>query len=111
MADRYNPNEGPSVNGVSRGDETATLRRLERPANVTEEGPRRPPGKFGAAADGWDAYNAWIDRVRQPAPPSRHAVVAKSLHSLSSYKNWADKARGAFEPSGTPVPTGVGKLK
>jgi hypothetical protein len=28
---------------------------------------------------------------------SRQAVVAKSLYSVSSYKNWADKARGAFD--------------
>ena len=56
--------------------------------------------KFGAAADGWEAYNSWLDRVRQPAarPMSRQAVVAKALYSVSSYKNWADKARGAFDP-------------
>jgi len=54
--------------------------------------------KFGAAAEGWDAYNSWLDRVRQtPGPTSRHAVISKALYSVSSYKNWADKARGAFE--------------
>ena len=53
--------------------------------------------KFGAATDGWDAYNDWLDRVRQPAPPSRQAVISKSLYSVSSYKNWADKARDAFD--------------
>jgi hypothetical protein len=54
--------------------------------------------KFGAAADGWDAYNTWLNRVRQtPGPTSRHAVISKALFSLSSYKNWADKARGAFD--------------
>jgi hypothetical protein len=59
---------------------------------------RRPATKFGAATEGWDAYNAWLDRVRQqPAPPSRQAVIAKSLYSVSSYKSWADKARGAFD--------------
>ncbi len=57
----------------------------------------RTGSKFGAAADGWDAYNSWLDRVRQPSPPSRQAVIAKSLYSVSSYKNWADKARGAFD--------------
>ena len=62
-----------------------------------EAGARRPPNKFGAATDGWDAYNDWLDRVRQPAPPSRQAVIAKSLYSVSSYKNWADKARDAFD--------------
>jgi hypothetical protein len=54
--------------------------------------------KFGAAADGWDAYNTWLTRVRQqPGPTSRQAVIAKSLYSVSSYKNWADKARDAFD--------------
>ena len=106
MVDRYNQNEVSSGNGTPRGDDTATLRRLERPGGAPEAGSRRPPGKFGAAADGWDAYNAWVDRVRQPVPPSRHAVVAKSLYSMSSYKNWADKARGAFEPPGAAVPAG-----
>ena len=58
--------------------------------------PRR--SKFGAAADGWDAYNTWLNRVRQqPGPTSRQAVISKSLQSLSSYKNWADKARDAFD--------------
>jgi hypothetical protein len=54
--------------------------------------------KFGAAADGWDAYNSWLDRVRQqPGSTSRQAVIAKSLYSVSSYKNWADKAKDAFD--------------
>jgi hypothetical protein len=54
--------------------------------------------KFGAAADGWDAYNTWLDRVRQqPGSTSRQAVIAKALYSVSSYKNWADKAKGAFD--------------
>ena len=53
--------------------------------------------KFGAATDGWEAYNTWLNRVRQTGPASRHAVISKALYSLSSYKNWADKARGAFD--------------
>jgi hypothetical protein len=53
--------------------------------------------KFGAATDGWEAYNSWLNRVRQTGPTSRHAVISKALYSLSSYKNWADKARGAFD--------------
>jgi hypothetical protein len=85
-----------------------------RPLPTTEAGARRPGAKFGAAADGWDAYNTWLDRVRQSPPPSRQAVIAKSLYSLSSYKSWADKARGAFDPVGVagvvaPV-TGGGKV-
>jgi hypothetical protein len=79
-----------------------------RPISALEAHPRRPPSKFGAAADGWDAYNSWLDRVRQPTPPSRQAVIAKALYSVSSYKNWADKARGAFDPA--IVPPG-GKVK
>jgi len=54
--------------------------------------------KFGAAAEGWDAYNSWLDRVRQQAgPTSRQAVIAKALYSVSSYKSWADKAKDAFD--------------
>jgi hypothetical protein len=87
-----------------------TPRRVERPVSALEANPRRPPSKFGAATDGWDAYNSWLDRVRQPAPPSRQAVISKSLYSVSSYKNWADKARGAFEPA-APVPAGATKTK
>jgi len=57
--------------------------------------------KFGAAADGWDAYNTWLSRVRQaPGQTSRHAVISKALFSVSSYKNWADKAREAFDDKG-----------
>jgi hypothetical protein len=91
----------------------ATPRRVEpsRPVTAMEANPRRPASKFGAATDGWDAYNSWLDRVRQPAtPPSRQAVIAKALYSVSSYKNWADKARGAFD-AGTSVPGGPAKAK
>jgi hypothetical protein len=68
-----------------------------RPLKASEVGPRRGTTKFGAATDGWDAYNDWLGRVRQPAPPSRQAVISKSLYSIASYKSWADKARGAFD--------------
>ena len=67
------------------------------PVSASEVGPRRATTKFGAATDGWDAYNDWLDRARQPAPPSRQAVISKSLYSIASYKSWADKARGAFD--------------
>lgn len=61
-------------------------------------GVARAPNKFGTATDGWEAYNSWLDRMKQqPAPPSRQAVIAKALYSVSSYKSWADKARGAFD--------------
>jgi hypothetical protein len=69
----------------------------ERPLSAREAAARRGAPKFGAGADGWDAYNNWLDRVRQPSSPSRQAVISKSLYSVSSYKNWADKARGAFD--------------
>jgi hypothetical protein len=75
---------------------------------VVQPGPAGPDGppssepalrsKFGAASEGWEAYNSWLDRVRQqPGPSSRQAVISKALYSVSSYKNWADKARGAFD--------------
>jgi hypothetical protein len=69
----------------------------ERALTAREVGSRRGANKIGAATDGWDAYNDWLDRVRQPAPPSRQAVISKSLYSIASYKSWADKARGAFD--------------
>lgn len=54
--------------------------------------------KFGAASEGWEAYSSWLDRVRQqPGRTSRQAVVSKALYSVTSYKSWADKARGAFD--------------
>ena len=33
----------------------------------------------------------------EPGPVSRQAVIAKALYSVSSYKTWAGKARGAFD--------------
>lgn len=61
-------------------------------------GTERRRGKFGVASEGWEAYSTWLDRVRaQPGPISRQAVIAKSLYSVSSYKTWAGKARGAFD--------------
>jgi len=54
--------------------------------------------KFGAASEGWEAYSSWLDKVRsQPSRTSRQAVISKALYSVSSYKSWADKARGAFD--------------
>ena len=83
-----------------------------RAASAQDANLRRAPSKFGAAADGWDAYNSWLGRVRQPTPPSRQAVIAKALYSVSSYKTWADKARGAFDPGapgGNGPPNGKAK--
>ena len=81
MSDSKDPSgpRGPSPAGAPDGD---ALRRT----------------KFGVASEGWDAYNTWLDRVRQqPGPVSRQAVIAKALYSVSSYKTWAGKARGAFD--------------
>ena len=108
------PGDAPTVPdartpATSSPGSSPSASRPQRPVSAAEANPRRPPSKFGAAADGWDAYNSWLDRVRQPTPPSRQAVIAKSLYSLSSYKNWADKARGAFI-AGAGGPPG-GKLK
>ena len=74
-------------------------RRYEQggPKAASDDAGRRP-SKFGAASEGWDAYNSWLDRVRQPPrSTSRQAVIAKALYSVSSYKTWADKARDAFD--------------
>jgi hypothetical protein len=71
--------------------------------NVGTGGPAEKPGprpKFGVASEGWEAYTTWLNKVRQQsAPPSRQAVISKALYSVSSYKDWAGKARGAFDKS------------
>ena len=46
---------------------------------VVRPGPAGPEGspsaepalrsKFGAASEGWEAYNSWLDRVRQQPGP------------------------------------------
>jgi hypothetical protein len=70
----------------------------QSPPAAGAETPAARRSKFGAAADGWDAYNDWLGRVRvQQGRISRQAVVSKSLYSIASYKTWADKARGAFD--------------
>jgi hypothetical protein len=75
----------------------ATGRRPESGVARAAEAARRRP-KFGAGAEGWEAYNQWVERVRlQPGATSRQAVIAKALYSVSSYKTWADKAKGAFD--------------
>ena len=70
--------------------------------NARDEVPELPVpqlrrSRFGAAAEGWEAYNSWLTRVRQNGPTSRQAVISKALYSVSSYRNWADKAKGAFD--------------
>jgi hypothetical protein len=73
----------------------------DKQAPAEAESPTATPSrrsKFGAAAEGWDAYNDWLGRVRgQQGRISRQAVVSQALYSVSSYKTWADKARGAFD--------------
>jgi len=96
MADRTHPSKDSDAAPGTPRTTLSKSPRLERAMTAAEADPRRP-NKFGSATDGWDAYNSWLDRVRQPAPPSRQAVIAKALYSVSSYKNWADKARGAFD--------------
>ena len=73
------------------------LPRTGRPMTAREAEARRTVPKFGAATDGWDAYNDWLGRVRQQTPPSRQAVISKSLYSIASYKSWAEKARDSFD--------------
>jgi hypothetical protein len=73
------------------------VRRAPRGVDVPPDAAGRR-SKFGAASEGWEAYNTWLERVRQqPGRSSRQAVISKALYSLSSYKNWAEKARGAFD--------------
>lgn len=68
----------------------------QRPDVLSDTAVRRL--KFGTASEGWEAYNTWLERMRQqPGRVSRQAVIAKALYSVTSYKNWADKARGAFD--------------
>jgi hypothetical protein len=78
----------PGPNGAPRRDDVVD------PA-ATPPGGRR--SRFGAATEGWEAYNTWLTRVRQPGSTSRQAVIAKALYSVSSYRNWAEKARDAFD--------------
>jgi hypothetical protein len=76
--------------------DAAALGGLPKPDTLSDTAVRRL--KFGAASEGWEAYSNWLDRVRQqPGRGSRQAVITKALGSVSSYKNWADKARGAFD--------------
>ena len=117
MPDRTNnhDNRQPGALAATRGEglpsPAASRGAEQRPISAREASPRRPSSKFGAAAEGWDAYNSWLDRVRQPTPPSRQAVIAKALYSVSSYKSWADKARDAFEPETATPAVGAAKLK
>jgi hypothetical protein len=55
------------------------------------------------------------DRAADPAPRlprrtsvSRHGAISRELTKYSSYKTWAEKARGAFAAEGeTPGVNGV----
>jgi hypothetical protein len=70
-------------------------------ARQADGGPEVPPdvtgrrSKFGAAADGWEAYNSWLDRVRQ-----QPGDVASGRHrrALQSVELQAGPTRpGAFD--------------
>ena len=46
-------------------------------------GATRAPNKFGTATDGWEAYNSWLDRMKQqPAPPSPGSDMERLLKWL-----------------------------
>jgi hypothetical protein len=93
MSDHKNVAKRPAPDGAGSNSPDGAS------SNPPDNNGRR--SKFGAAADGWEAYNSWLDRVRQQATPtSRQAVIAKSLYSVSSYKSWADKAKDAFDKDG-----------
>lgn len=78
----------PGPNGAPRRDDVVET------AAATPDVRR---SRFGAATEGWEAYNSWLTRVRGPGSTSRQAVIAKALYSVSSYRNWAEKARDAFD--------------
>jgi hypothetical protein len=50
--------------------------------------------------DGRDRGGAETPAPRLPrrGPPSRHGAISRELTKYSSYKTWAEKARGAFAP-------------
>jgi hypothetical protein len=93
----------PGRNGAPRRDE---------PVNPAAPPPDVRRSRFGAATEGWEAYNTWLTRVRQPGSTSRQAVIAKALYSVSSYRNWAEKARDAFDgPEGGAGGNGLGNSR
>jgi hypothetical protein len=60
--------------------------------------------------DGRDRGGAEPPAPRLPrrSPASRHGAISRELTKYSSYKTWAEKARGAFAPdSDAPGATGA----
>ncbi|HET8692538.1 MAG TPA: hypothetical protein VFM30_10445 [Steroidobacteraceae bacterium] len=45
-------------------------------------------------------------RLPRRAPVSRHGAISRELTKYSSYKTWAEKARGAFAADGDGTTTG-----
>ena len=44
-------------------------------------------------------------RLPRRTSVSRHGAISRELTKYSSYKNWAEKARGAFAADGAAPPT------
>lgn len=59
------------------------------------EAPAKP-----AAADA-DAYANWLDRMQRAR--ARHAAITKNLYTWSSYKNWAERVKDAWDAETAPA--------
>jgi hypothetical protein len=62
-----------------------------------------PEGRDRGAADP-------APRLPRRAPASRHGAISRELTKYSSYKTWAEKARGAFAPDADAPGTGGANL-
>lgn len=64
--------------------------------------PTRPEGANGAAEapaspeGGAEAYARWLQHMQRTR--GRHAAITRNLYTWSSYKTWADKVRGSWDP-------------
>jgi hypothetical protein len=58
-----------------------------------------PPGAPRSAADP-------APRLPRRTPVSRHGAISRDLTKYSSYKTWAEKARGAFATEDVPATNG-----
>jgi hypothetical protein len=62
---------------------------------------QKPPlaGAAPAAGQSAEAYARWLEHMQRTR--GRHAAITRNLYTWSNYKNWADKVKGSFEPSGS----------
>jgi hypothetical protein len=52
-----------------------------------------PPGQSA------EAYARWLEHMQRTR--GRHAAITRNLYTWSNYKNWADKVKNSFDPSGS----------